>query len=54
MEQVIRRVAALVPALSLVAGLAVTAHPSAHDRVNEICVISGEIEACFPEDEPRR
>lgn len=51
MEQTIRRLVTLVPALALVAGLAVTARPTArHDRVNEICVIGGEIAYCVPQE----
>jgi hypothetical protein len=48
MEQTIRRLVALVSAVALVAGLAVTARPAARDRVNEICVIGWEISYCVP------
>jgi hypothetical protein len=50
MVQTIRRLVALVPAVALVAGLAVTARPAAGDRVNAICVIGGEIAYCVPPD----
>jgi hypothetical protein len=53
MKQTIRRLVALLPALALVAGLAVTARPAARDHVTDICVIGGDISACVPpRDEP--
>ena len=45
MKQRKRRVLALVPAFVLMAGLGF-----ARDRVNEICVIGGDIVYCAPYD----
>ena len=45
MKQTRRRVLALVPAFALMVGLALP-----RDRVNEICVIGGDIVYCAPYD----
>jgi hypothetical protein len=50
MEQTIRRLVALAPALALIASLAAARPTQRHDRVNEICVIGGEIDYCVPND----
>jgi hypothetical protein len=49
MEQTIRRLAALVPALALVAGLAAAGRSTTpHPPVKEICVIGGRTAYCVP------
>src|SRR6266511_3232756 len=55
MEQTIRRLTALVPALALVAGtaaVAAVARPTTPvgDHTSQVCVISGEISYCLPRD----
>lgn len=49
MEHPIRRLMALMPAMALVAGLALTARPSASgDDQSGICVGGMQIVACVP------
>ena len=49
MNQTIRRLTALVPALAMVAGLAVAARSTtSDDRISQICVIVGDFVACVP------
>ena len=48
MEQTIRRLMALVPALALVAGLAAAVRSTSDDHISEICVIGGDIVYCVP------
>jgi len=53
MEQTIRRLIALVPALALVAGMAAVARPTTPatgDRISKVCVYGGDIWWCLPRD----
>lgn len=51
MDQMVRRFVALVPVLAMVAGLALADRATAsRDRVNEICVIGGDVGYCVPYD----
>ena len=52
MEQMIRRLTALVSAIALVAGLAAVARSTmpSDDHISEICVIGGDIVRCVPHD----
>jgi hypothetical protein len=51
MEPWIRRLVALMPALAMVAGLVLAAHPSLpSDEHSGVCVGSMQIVACVPPD----
>ena len=52
MERVMRRLAAVVPALALVAGLVLAARPPvpAGDQHSGVCVGSMQVVACVPPD----